>query len=177
MLSDEMQDALNQQINVEFNSAYSYLALAAYFEDIHLKGFAHWMRIHYIEERMHANKIFDFVIDRDGRVELLAVKEPRKEWGSSLEAFEWALESERSNSEAIYKLAELAMTKHDYATHAFMQWFISEQVEEEALVNDMVAKLQLVGDSNAALFLMDQELAQRPMPTETESEAPGGRVR
>jgi ferritin len=168
MLNDEMQNALNQQINIEFNSAYSYLSLAAYFEAIHLKGFAHWMRIHYLEERMHANKIFDFIIDRDGRIDLLALAKPRKEWNSPLEAFEWALETEVSNSEAIYKLAELAMAKHDYATHTFMQWFISEQVEEEAIVNDMVAKLRLVGDSNAALFLMDQELGQRPMPEEVD---------
>ena len=168
MLNNEMQDALNQQINIEFNSAYSYLALAAYFEAIHLKGFAHWMRIHYLEERMHANKIFDFIIDRDGRVELLGLAKPRLEWSSPLEAFEWALETEVSNSESIYKLAELAMAKHDYATHTFMQWFISEQVEEEAIVNDMVAKLRLVGDSNAALFLMDQELGQRPMPEEAD---------
>ena len=89
MINDEMQDALNQQINMEFNSAYSYLSLAAYFEVIHLKGFAHWMRIHYLEERMHANKIFDFIVDRDGRVELLALDKPRLEWSSPLEAFEW----------------------------------------------------------------------------------------
>ena len=174
MVSKEIEDALNKQINVEFNSAYSYLSAAAYFEAINLKGFAHWMRIHYLEERMHANKIYDFIVDRDGRVELLALPAPRKEWGSPLEAFEWALEAERGNSEAIYRLVDLATEKHDHATHTFLQWFISEQVEEEAIVNDMLQKMRLVGDSNAALFLMDQELARRPMPADMESEASGG---
>ena len=168
MLDKEIQSALNEQINVEFTSAYSYLSVAAYFEAINLRGFAHWMRIHYLEERMHANKVYDFIVDRDGRVDLLAVDAPQKEWASPLAAFEWALEAERSNSEAIYRLVELASKKHDHATHTFLQWFISEQVEEEALVNDMLQRMKLVGDSNAALFLMDQELSQRPLPAEGE---------
>ena len=164
MLDKEIETALNKQINVEFISAYSYLSVVAYFEAINLRGFAHWMRIHYLEERMHANKIFNFIVDRDGRVDLLGVDAPRKEWESPVAAFEWALEAERGNSEAIYRLVELAARKHDHATHAFLQWFVSEQVEEEALVNDMLQRLKLVDDSNAALFLMDQELAKRPTP-------------
>ena len=170
MLNKEVEAALNRQINVEFTSAYNYLAVAAYFEDINLRGFAHWMRIHYLEERMHANKIFDFIVDRDGRIDLLALDAPKKEWDTPLHAFEWALEAERSNSEAIYKLVELSTSKHDHATHTFLQWFISEQVEEEALVNDMLQRMRLVGDSNAALFLMDQELAQRSVPPDGESD-------
>ena len=168
MLDNEVEVALNQQINVEFRSAYSYLSLAGYFEAINLRGFAHWMRIHYLEERMHANKIFNFIVDRDGRIDLLPIEAPKKEWHSPLQAFEWAMEAERSNSEAIYQLVELANTKHDHATHTFLQWFVSEQVEEEALLNDMLQRMRLVGDSNAALFLMDQELSQRSLPTEAE---------
>jgi len=173
MLDKEIQSALNQQINVEFNSAYSYLSVAAYFEAINLRGFAHWMRIHYLEERTHANKVYDFIVDRDGRVDLLAIDAPQKEWASPLAAFEWALAAERSNSESIYKLVELAAEKHDHATHTFLQWFISEQVEEEAIVNDMLQRMKLVGDSNAALFLMDQELSQRPQPGAGEMDPQG----
>jgi ferritin len=168
MLDKEIETALNQQINVEFSSAYSYLSVVAYFESINLRGFAHWMRIHYLEERMHANKIFNFIVDRDGRVDLLGVDAPMKEWDSPVAAFEWALQSERFTSESIYALVDLAAKKRDHPTHTFLQWFVSEQVEEEALVNDMLQRLKLVDDSNAALFLMDQELSLRPLPIEGE---------
>ena len=170
MLDKEVETALNKQINVEFSSAYAYLSVVAYFEDINLRGFAHWMRIHYLEERMHANKIFDFIVDRDGRVDLLGIDAPKKEWESPVAAFEWALQSECDTSESIYALVELAAKKRDHPTHTFLQWFVSEQVEEEALVNDMLQRLKLVGDSNAALFLMDQELSQRPPPVEGEAD-------
>jgi ferritin len=165
MLSDRMQETLNRQINREFFSAYSYLALTAYFEGINLKGFAHWMRTQYEEELVHANKAFDFVNHRDGRVTLTALEAPVVTWSSPVEAFAFALETEQANSNQIYEVVEAAMDERDHATHTFMQWFVNEQIEEEALVNDMLQRLRLVGDSNTGLFLIDHELGLRvPAP-------------
>lgn len=161
MLSDRMQEILNKQINREFFSAYSYLALTAYFEDINLKGFAHWMRTQYEEELVHANKAFVFVNNRDGRVTLAALEAPIATWKSPVEAFAFALETERANSKQIYEVVEIAMEERDHATHTFMQWFVNEQIEEESLVNDMLQRLQLVGDNNTGLFLIDHELGLR----------------
>jgi ferritin len=161
MLSDRMQETLNRQINREFFSAYSYLALTAYFEDINLKGCAHWMRTQYEEELVHANKAFDFVHDRDGRVTLTTLEAPIASWSSPVEAFAFALETEKANSKQIYEVVETAMDERDHATHTFMQWFVNEQIEEEALVNDMLQRLRLVGDNNTGLFLIDHELGLR----------------
>ena len=166
MLSDRMQETLNRQINREFFSAYSYLALTAYFEDLNLKGFAHWMKTQYEEELIHANKAFDFVNNRDGRVILARLEAPQVTWSSPVEAFGFALETEQANSNQIYEVVETAMEERDHATHTFMQWFVSEQTEEEALVNDMLQRLRLVGDSNTGLFLIDHELGLRvPAPS------------
>jgi ferritin len=160
-----MQETLNKQINREFFSAYSYLALTAYFEDLNLKGFAHWMKTQYEEELIHANKAFDFVNNRDGRVTLAPLEAPQVTWSSPVEAFGFALETEQANSHQIYEVVEAAMEERDHATHTFMQWFVNEQIEEEALVNDMLQRLRLVGDSNTGLFLIDHELGLRvPAP-------------
>lgn len=166
MLSKKMQKALNVQINVEFYSAYSYLALSAWFASRNLQGFAHWMRIQYQEERVHAIKIYDYVHNRDGDVELLPIEAPPGSWKTPLEAFEQALENERHNSAKIDELLELAMAEHDHATQAFLHWFVNEQVEEEAITKQIVDKLMLVGESNTGLFIVDQELGQRPLPPE-----------
>ena len=161
MLCETVQKALNEQLNAEFFSAYTYLSICAYFEDIDLRGFAHWMRIQYQEELIHADKIFNFINERDGRVLLLPLQAPRSEWDSPLDAFESALKGERQLSQSIYDLVDLAMAERDHATHNFLQWFISEQVEEEALVNDIVRDLKLLGDNSNGLFLMDRDLAGR----------------
>ena len=172
MLSEQMEKALNGQVNVELQSAYQYLAQSAYFESIDLKGFAHWMRIQYQEERAHALKIYDFIVDRDARVTLLPLEAPVATWDSLLAAFQAALESERNNSNKIHELCELAMGEKDHATLAFLQWFVNEQVEEEALTHDLLQRLKLVADSNAGLFMMDQELNQRP-PSPEAAATPG----
>ena len=165
MLSERMEQALNGQVNAELQSAYQYLAQSAYFESIDLKGFAHWMRIQYQEERAHALKIYQFIIDREGRVRLMPLAEPVGEWESPTRAFEAALESERDNSRRIHEICDLAMGQTDHATLAFMQWFVNEQVEEEAVAYDLLQRLKLVADSNAGLFMLDQELSQRtPAP-------------
>lgn len=166
MLSEKMAAALNRQVNVELQSAYQYLAMSAFFESTDLKGFAHWFRIQYQEERVHALKIYDFIHDRDGKVLLLPLDAPVTDWESATATFEAALENERHNSTKIHELCELAMAERDHASLAFLQWFVNEQVEEESVARDLLQKLKMVADSNAGLFMMDQELAQRPLPPE-----------
>lgn len=173
MLSEKMAVALNGQVNVELQSAYQYLAMSAYFESTDLKGFAHWMRIQYQEERAHALKIYDFIHDRDGEVTLLPLAAPSTEWDSPMATFQAALEGERENSTKIHELCDLAMEVKDHASLAFLQWFVNEQVEEESVAHDLLQKLKMVADSNAGLFMMDQELAARPVPPEA-SGVPGG---
>ena len=172
MLSEKMQTALNQQVNVELQSAYQYLAMSAFFESKDMKGFAHFMRVQYQEERAHALKIYDFIHDRDGTVELLPLAAPVLEWESSQAVFEAALANERDNSAKIHALCDLAATEKDHATAAFLQWFVNEQVEEESLAQDYLAKLRMVADSNAGLFMLDQELAQRQAAPEAQ-DTPG----
>lgn len=172
MLSKNMATALNGQVNVELQSAYQYLAMSAFFESTDLKGFAHWMRIQYQEERAHALKMYDFIHDRDGEVLLLPVEAPVTKWDSATATFAAALENERRNSAKIDELCELAMAEKDHASLAFLQWFVTEQVEEESVARDLLRKLEMVADSNAGLFMMDQELAARPMPPEAAAPTP-----
>ena len=161
MLGQAIQDAMNEQIKYELFSAYQYLSMAAYCEQANLPGFAHWMRAQAREEKEHAMKFYDFVLEREGRVELKAIEEPRVEFGSPLEVFEGALEHERRVTTMINDLYALAMEERDYASQTFLQWFVTEQVEEEKNAGDVVETLKMVGDSNEALFLLDRELGQR----------------
>ena len=170
MPSPPMQDALNRQIHVELASANEYLSLSAFFERINMKGCAHWMRIQHDEEVAHAMKIFDYIHDRDGDVTMQAIDAPETMWGSPQEAFAAALASERNNSKQIGKLVELATAESDHSTHAFMQWFVNEQVEEEATAKEIVDKLSFVGDDRTGQFMIDQELGQRTPPPEIDAE-------
>lgn len=165
MLSKKLQEALNKQINEEYYSSYIYLAMAAYLEDGNLDGCAHWMRMQAAEEYQHAMKIFDYLIDRGGRVELREVKAPPKEWESPLAVFKASLEHEKFMTTNINKLADLCIEEKDHATNNLMQWYVSEQVEEESQVEDIVKKLQMMGADGPGLFLMDRELKSRPAPT------------
>jgi ferritin len=158
MLTEKIQQALNDQLNAELQAYYTYLSVSAYFEDQNLKGFAAWMRNHSDEELMHAMKIYDFINARRGRVQLQAIPQPRIEWESALEAFEDALKHEQHVTHLINKLVELATQENDYATHSFLQWFVDEQVEEEAIVDDVIQDLKRVGDYGPGLFLLDREL-------------------
>lgn len=161
MLKPNLLAALNQQINDEYYSSYIYQAMVAYFEDNHLDGCAHWMRLQAQEEHNHALKIFDYVISRSGRVVLAAVQAPPREWPSPQAAFEAALAHEKLMTANINKLADLAQSEKDHATNNLMQWYVTEQVEEEANVDDIVNKLKMVGGDGAGLFLMDRELKGR----------------
>ena len=161
MISDEIQEALNRQINAEFRSAFTYLALSAHFETEDLRGCAHWMRVQYEEELMHAAKIYDYIHDRDGTVALTSVAGPQVKWDTPLHAFEQALAGEQELTGKIYELVDLALSEHDHATHTFLQWFVNEQVEEEDIIRDIVHDLARIDDSNAGLFMLDRDLVQR----------------
>jgi len=161
MISKKMQDALNGQLNVELYSSYLYLAMAAYYQAINLTGFAHWMRVQAKEELGHAMRIYDHMHERAGRVILRPLEAPPTEWGSPLAAFEAAYQHEVEVTGMINKLVNQAIQEKDHATNNFLQWFVSEQVEEEASTNEVVQKLRPMKDAPAALFIMDRQLAER----------------
>jgi ferritin len=161
MLDKAVQDAMNEQIKNELYSAYQYLSMAAYCESENLPGFAHWMRAQFREEMEHAMKFYDFILDRNGRVVLQAIDQPVVGFGSPLEVFEQALEHEREVTGMINDLYALAINENDYASQTFLQWFVTEQVEEEKNVGDVVETLKMVGDGSEALFLLDRELGRR----------------
>lgn len=161
MLSNTLQQALNDQIRKEFHSSYLYLSMAAYFEAENLPGMAHWMRLQADEEREHAMKIYDFVLDRGGRVTLQAIEAPPADFSSPLAVFEAAYGHEQKVTKSIHDLYALAVKEGDYPTQVMLQWFIDEQVEEEKNASLVVAQLRMIGDSAAALLMLDQQLGQR----------------
>ena len=161
MLNKTVQDAINEQIKHEFYSAYLYLSMSAYCETINLPGFARWMRVQHLEELAHAMKFFDFVNDREGSVELEAIEQPPSEFQSPLDIFQQALEHERKISGLIHRLYELAVREKDYPTQALLQWFITEQVEEEKNAGQIVEQLKMTGGEPSSLLQLDRELAGR----------------
>lgn len=161
MIDPKMQDALNEQINAELYSSYLYLAMAAYFEDINLGGFANWMRVQTQEENTHAMKMYDYVVERGGRVLLKAIEEPPAEWDSPLAAFQNAYAHEQHITARINDLVNTARELKDHATDSFLQWFVDEQVEEERSADDIVQKLKLMEGFKGGLFMLDRELGQR----------------
>jgi ferritin len=171
MISEKMQNAMNDQIAAEFYSAHIYLAMSAYLESVDLPGFANWMRIQYQEELTHGEKIFDHVIERDGRAVVKAFDAPPMEWKSPLDAFEVAYAHEQKVTSLIDGLMDVAISEKDHASQAFLQWFVNEQVEEEASVKAIVQQLKLLGDSKAGLFQIDRELGQRVFTPPTTTEA------
>jgi ferritin len=161
MLSDKMEAAINQQINAEMYSSYLYLSMATYFESISLGGFSNWMRQQAQEEMFHGMKMFDFVCDRGGRVTLKAIDEPPSEWSSVLDVIKNVLAHEQKVTGLINNLVNLALDERDHATNIFLQWFVSEQVEEEDTAGGLVDKLKLIGSDANGLFMLDTELATR----------------
>jgi len=161
MISEKVQNAFNEQINAELYSAYLYLSMAAQFEAMNLRGFAHWMRQQAKEEVSHAMKFFDHVNERGGRVALKPIKAPPAEWRSPRAAFENAYKHEQKVTALIDKLVKLAAGAGDNAAAVFLQWFVSEQVEEEASADEIVQKLKAIKDSANGLLMLDQALAKR----------------
>jgi ferritin len=169
MLSEKLVELINKQINYEFFSEHIYLAMSAYCADQDLDGFANFFRVQAEEERFHAMKFFDYVIEMNDRVRIKGMPESRNDYESIIDAFRSALEHERSNTRNIYEIADVATEERNHATISFLKWFIDEQVEEEAIMNSLIKKLQRIGNDSAALYMLDTELAARTFvpPTNT----------
>jgi len=161
MLSKKMEEALNKQVNAELFSSYLYLAMAADFEAKNLPGFAHWLKLQAQEENGHAMKFYEYINDRRGRVTLGAIAAPPAEWDSPLAAFEAVLAHEGKVTGLINGLVELADAENDVATGIMLQWFVSEQVEEEKSADAIVQQLKMIGDRTQGLLMLDRALAQR----------------
>lgn len=160
MLNTNLCAELNKQINEEIFSAYLYLAMAAYFHAANFSGFAKWMEVQAMEELTHAKKIFDYLIDRGEKVTLEKIEKPASEWNSPLDAFEAAYDHEKRVTARIHHLMDIAIAEKDYATVAMLQWFVTEQVEEEATASSIVTKLKMASGTNA-IFFLDRELGTR----------------
>jgi len=161
MANEKIEKALNEQINAELYSAYLYFAMAAHFDSNNLPGFAHWMKIQAKEETTHALKIYGFVNEVGGQVVLEAVGKPPVDFGSPLQAFEQVLKHEKHVTSLIHNLVKLARNESDFAAENFLQWFVAEQVEEEAAATKIVEELKMIGDAKHALFMMDRHLGSR----------------
>ncbi len=160
-MNSTTNQALNQQIHMELESSYLYLALSAYYDSKDLPGFAHWMREQSREEYGHAMRIFDFLLTRGAEVTLDALGKPAPEFGCPTKAFDQVLEHERSVTQAIHRLYEAAVAEGDHATSVELQWFIQEQVEEEKSAEDVAAQLRLGGSEPLGLLIIDRQLAER----------------
>jgi len=161
MISKLLQDAINEQINVELFSAYLYLSMSAHFETQNLSGFANWTRVQYQEETGHAMKLYKYVFDRSGAVTLKAIAQPATKFKTPLDIFKEILRHEQKVTSLINKLYELAVKEKDYAAQIFLQWFISEQVEEEKNATDIINMLEMIGDSPVSLIMADRQLGAR----------------
>lgn len=161
MLSERMQEALNDQLNAEWYSSYLYLSMAAYFESTGLKGFANWMSVQAKEEWAHGEMFYAQLNNRRGRVLLKHIAGPPTEWPSPQGAFAHVLEHEQMVTGRINTLVDLALSEADHATNAFLQWFVNEQVEEESNADHILQQLKLIGDNPHALLMLDRELATR----------------
>ena len=161
MLSKAMQDAINEQINKEYHSAYIYLSMAAYCESVNLPGAAHWMKVQAKEETGHGDKFFDYLVDQGARVILKPIAQVPTEFKSLLEVFEKALEHEKKMTGYLNQLYAQAVKENDYATQILLQWYITEQVEEEKNAGQIVEQLKIVGEHSSAIFMLDHHLASR----------------
>lgn len=160
MLSKKLLAALNDQINAELASAYQYLAMAAHFESANLEGSAAWMRRQSREEVAHAMKIFEFVHDRDARVKLGALAQPKGQFASTLAVWEAALNQEEQVTARIHALHRLAVEEKDPATQTMLQWFVTEQVEEEKTARGIVEQVRMIGGSSSAIYFLDRHLGK-----------------
>jgi len=161
MISNAMQKAINEQINKELFSSYLYLSMAAYFENRNLPGFAHWMHLQAEEERLHGMKFYEHLLDRGGKVLLAPLAGPETEWKSNLEVFKQVQTHEAAVTASINSLYELALQEKDYPSQVLLQWFITEQVEEEKNAAEIVDQLQLIDAKGTAVLMLDHQLGKR----------------
>lgn len=175
MMSQKMTDTMNKQATAEFYSAYLYLQMAAYFESMNLKGFANWMRVQRLEEQVHGMKFFDHMVERGADVKLGAIDAPPPKWDGPLPVFEAAYQHELKVTGMINNLVNIAREEKDHASDAFLQWFVTEQVEEENSTLTIAQKLRFIGKDSSGLFMLDRELALRvftPPPATGSATAP-----
>ncbi len=170
MLTGRMVGELNEQMNAELYSAYLYVGMAAWFDAEGLSGMGAWMRAQAQEETFHAFKFYHYIDERGGRVQLSAIEEPPAEWDSPLAVFRHVAEHEANVTSLINGLVDSAEEEHDHATRAFLQWFVSEQIEEEASADEIVTRLERIGDSGNGLVMLDRELGQRTFTPPTQEE-------
>ena len=161
MLSKAIQDAINEQINKELFSSYLYLAMSTYYAESNFSGFASWMKVQSSEEYGHAMKFYSYVIERNGHVELETIEKPHAKFKSPVDVFKQVLEHEKKVTAMINKLYELAIKEKDYPTQIMLEWFITEQLEEEKSAGDILEQLKMIGDSSVSLIMMDRQLAAR----------------
>ena len=168
MPTKAVEAAINDQIAKEFFASHLYLSMAAWFESENLPGFANWMRKQTEEERAHAMRLFNYLIEAGGRVRLQAIEVPTVDFTSPLQVMQESLKHERKVTASIRKIYELADKEKDYGTQLHLQWFITEQQEEEKNVSDVIARLEMAGDNKVALMFIDRELGSRQAETDEE---------
>ena len=161
MISKSMTKALNQQLNREFYSAYLYLSMSAYCNKNDFPGAANWFLQQYEEEQDHATRIYNYLIDQDAKVKLKEIAKPPKSFGSLLETYEESLAHEQFMTKNLNQLSDFALKEKDHATYNLLQWFVNEQVEEEATVSEIISKLKMVGEDGYGILMIDNELGTR----------------
>ena len=161
MISESMQQALSEQLNHEFASAHLYLSMSAYCSHAGFSGGAHWFKLQYEEEHEHATKVYEYLIEQGAQVGLAEIARPRADFGSLLGAFEASLAHEQEQTARLNDISNQALGEKDHATYNLLQWFVNEQVEEEATVGAIIAKLRMVGEDGYGLLMIDNELGER----------------
>jgi ferritin len=161
MISKKMTKALNEQLNREFYSAYLYLSMSAYCNRNDFPGAANWFLMQYKEEQDHATRIYNYLIDQDSKVVLQEIAKPPKKFGSLLETYKESLDHEQYMTKNLNELSDYALKEKDHATYNLLQWFVNEQVEEEATVGEIISKLKMVGEDGYGVLMIDNELSQR----------------
>jgi ferritin len=161
MINNNIEKAINKQINAELYSAYLYLSMSANFKRLNLKGMANWIRVQGLEEMTHADKFYNHIAERGGKVILEAIEKPKTEWKTPLEAFEDVYNHEQKVTAMINSIVDLSEKEKDYASKGLLQWFVDEQIEEEASADEIVQKLKLMKDAPGGLYMLDKELGTR----------------
>ena len=168
MISNKMCKALNDQVNAELFSSYLYLSMSSWFSERSLSGFASWMRIQAQEEISQAMKIYDYIIELGGKIQLAAIEQPESSWKSAVAVVEEVARHEAKVTGLVNDLVEVALSKKDHAANIFLQWFVAEQVEEEASVGEVFERMKMIDGDSAGMFAMDMELAKRVFTAPTE---------
>ncbi|MBM7623796.1 ferritin [Sporohalobacter salinus] len=170
MLSEKLLKALNDQMNFEFSSAHYYLAMAAYCDEQDFEGFAHFFWVQAEEERFHAEKFYNFINEKGERAVIDAIPKPQNDFDSLKDVFETALEHEQEVTKRIYNLMDIANEESEYSTVNFLDWFVTEQVEEEDTMEGLIKKIERLGEKGQGIFMLDKELAQRTFDPAAEEE-------